>query len=417
VTSDGPVSARRRPEDLADYLVEVGGTLVSYGCPTYRLEEVVRTVAAVEGYRADAFAFPTGLFVSLLPSDAPHSAPLVRMRRVRIWGVDLERLTLVDEIFNDVAARKSTIEDARARLRALEERPPPYPPMLQWLAAAAVSGAAAIFVRGGLTDAWIAAGMGIVIAALGRALGRHASGRFLFDFVGAFAAAGMAWLATRFVPQASREVLVLAGVIALVPGMTFTTGLAELAQKNLVAGGARLMDAVMTFLSLVFGIALAIGLERFVPASPPHAPVARVALALPYQAAALVAAALAFAVLFSVPRRYVWAALASGATGYIATAEATRYLPGHVASFVASLAVCVVANALARSTRRPAQLFQLPGMMLLVPGSFGFLSLEDFLRGDFLGGASRGFQMILVASGLVIGVLLANVLLPAKKLL
>src|SRR6185295_5151392 len=178
----------------------------------------------------------------------------------------------------------------------------------------------------------------------------------------------------------------LSAVIALVPGMTLTTGLAELAQKNLVSGAARLMEAFVGFLSILFGIALAIGLEHVMGdqagALPP-----RQALSLPFQTFALVAASLGIAVIFGVPRRYLGAALGSGAIGYVATALGTCHLPGHVSAFAAALAVCLFSNGLARVTDRPAQLFQLPGMMLLVPGSFDFLSLEDFLRGDFLNGA------------------------------
>src|SRR5205085_1795522 len=111
-----------------------------------------------------------------------------------------------------------------------------------------------------------------------------------------------------------------------------------------------------------------------------------------------------FAVIFSVPPSYLWAALTSGAVGYVATALATRHLPGHVAAFLAALAVCVCANIFARATQRPAQLFQLPGMMLLVPGSFGFLSFEKFLTSDFTGGAEKGFEMLLIAGALVMGV-------------
>ena len=121
--------------------------------------------------------------------------------------------------------------------------------------------------------------------------------------------------------------------------------------------------------------------------------------------------------IFSVPRRYIGAAVASGAIGYIATALGTRYLPGHVAAFAAALAISVFANALARVTNRPAQLFQLPGMMLLVPGSFGFLSLGDFLQGDIQSGAAKGFQMVLIGGALVMGVLLSNLILPPRKLL
>jgi uncharacterized membrane protein YjjB (DUF3815 family) len=226
----------------------------------------------------------------------------------------------------------------------------------------------------------------------------------------------LAWAFGKVHPDLSREVVVLSGVIALVPGMTLTTGLAELAQKSLVAGAARLMEAFAAFLAILLGIALAVGLQARLGAPAPPSPLPQ-ALPLPFQAVALVAAALAFAVIFAMPRSHMGAAVASGAIGYLATAFGGRYVPAHASAFGAALAICLFSNGLARLTQRPAQLFQLPGMMLLVPGSFGFLSLENFLRGDFLNGAARGFEMLLMGGALVTGVLLANVVLPAKKLL
>jgi uncharacterized membrane protein YjjB (DUF3815 family) len=114
----------------------------------------------------------------------------------------------------------------------------------------------------------------------------------------------------------------------------------------------------------------------------------------------------------------LWGALASGATGYVVSVLGVRHvLPGHVTAFCAALAVCLLANALARATERPAQLFQLPGMMFLVPGSFGFSSLGDFLDDQLVAGARKGFTMALVTAALVIGVLVANVVFPPRKLL
>jgi uncharacterized membrane protein YjjB (DUF3815 family) len=114
----------------------------------------------------------------------------------------------------------------------------------------------------------------------------------------------------------------------------------------------------------------------------------------------------------------LWTTLASSATGWVVATVAVRYrLPGHVAAFCAALAVCVLANGLARATNRPAQLFQLPGMMLLVPGSFGFLSLGELLDEKTTLGMQRGFTMALVGAALVIGVLVANVVVPSRKLL
>jgi uncharacterized membrane protein YjjP (DUF1212 family) len=401
-------------EELADYLAEIGGTLVAYGCPSYRLEEVIASVGEVEGFAAHAFAFPTGLIVSLRASRA--TPPLLRMVRVKQWQTNLDRLVRVDTIFNAVAARKLSIREARKKLADIDDRPLPYPRVLEWLAVAAASAAVAVFLRGRLVEVEAAALAGLLVGFLAWALLKVPNARFLVEFFGGLVAASAAGVACRLHPGASREVIVLAGVIALIPGLTLTTALAEIARKNLVAGAGRLMEAVVGFTSILFGIALELGIEHVTKLSPPVAPV-RDGLPIGFQAVALVAASLAFAVLFSVPRIYVASAILSGAIGYVATAVGTRVLPGHIAAFLAALAVCSSSNVYARVTGRPAQLFQLPGLTLLVPGSFGFLSLEAFLNGDYLKGAAQGFQMILVAAALVSGILLSSVIVPPRKLL
>lgn len=417
---EGVPSARTRSrEELADYLLDIGATLASFGCPSYRLEDVIRLVADLEGFRAEPFALPTGLFLRIVPRErkAGEVVPEVhRMTRLSDWGVDLARLALVDEIFNDVAAKKSTIERARARIREVVAKPPVWSKTMVWAATTVSSGAAAVFFRGSAIDVLVAAIVGAVIGGARTMLSARHAQRLLNDFLGGLFAAGCAGLATRIWHQATPEVIVLAGAISLFPGMTFTTGLAEVAQKNLVSGGARLMESAVTLLLILFGVALVAGLQEVV-ALPPMPSLPHEALGLPWQAAALVASSLAFGVVFQMPRRFLWAALASGATGYAVTAIAVRHLPMHVAAFCAALAVCVLANGLARATSRPAQLFQLPGMMLLVPGSFGFLSLGDFLHGQIVEGAAKGFNMSLVGAALVIGVLVSNVVLPARKLL
>ncbi len=402
-------------EDVADYLLEVGSTLASCGCPSYRLEDTVRAIAELEGVHAEPFALPTGFFLSI-KADGSDAPPVVRMTRVEEGGMNLGRLVAVDRIFNDVADRKTSIDEARVRLRSLAKSEQPYPRFVRWAAITSCSGAAAVFFGGGLVEVVAAMLTGIAIYAFGSVVSRLPSGRFVVDFFGGFVAACAAALATKVRPTIAYEVVVLSGVITLIPGMKFTTGLAELTKKSLVSGGARLADAMVTFLSISFGIALAIGAQQVLHLSPPTA-TTREGLGLFAHAIALVVSSVAFGVLFAVPRTYIWGALVSGAVGYTATALATRMLSAHIAAFIAALAVCLLANGLARTTRRPAQLFQVPGMMLLVPGSFGFLSLGDFLSGDIQSGATKGFQMVLIGGALVMGVLLSNLILPSRKLL
>lgn len=415
-----PSARVRSREELADYLLDIGATLASYGCPSYRLEDVIRAVAEAEGYRAEPFALPTGLFLRVVPKAQGHEpVPEVhRMARLSDWGVDLERLVLVDAIFNDVVARACTIEQARVRIREVVKRKALWSPALVWAATTVSAGAAAVFFRGTLVDVLVAAVVGAVIGGSRVMLDRPAH-RLLSDFLGGLFAAVCAWLATQVWPSASPEVIVLAGAISLFPGMTFTTGLAEVAQKNLVSGGARLMESGVTLLLILFGVALVAGLQKLAGVTLPVGTIERSGLGLPYQALALIVSSLAFGILFQMPRRYMWAALVSGATGYTVTALSVRHLPEapHVAAFCAALAVCVLSNLLARISNRPAQLFQLPGMILLVPGSFGFVSLGELLAKKAEEGIQAGFTMALVGAALVIGVLVANVVMPPRKLL
>lgn len=406
---------RRTAEELGDYASEVGGLLLRYACPAYRVEALIRVVADLEGHDADAFALPTGLFVTITPREG-RRAPVHRMVRAREWRIDLERLLFVDAIFNEVAEGKRTIEAARAALEGLEQAPGGYATLTRWIAVAVTSASAAWLFGGLPLDGALAAVVGLVVHALGRLLGSHPQARFLHDFAGALAAALVTGLFGYALPLASRDAVLLGGMIVLFPGMTLTTGLAEVAHKNLVAGAARLMEALVTFLSMVFGIALAIATAKALELAAPDPPL-RVDFDLPRRAVAVLGTSLGLGIAFNVPRRLLWTALVSGATSYGVSLFAARYLPSHVGAFIAATTLCAVANLLARLTHRPAQLFHLPGMMLLVPGSLGFLGLGDFLRGTYTSGTEKLVSMLLVAGGLVMGVLVANVVVPPRKLL
>lgn len=413
---DAPSESKLAPSELAGYLCELGGALLAYGCPTQRLEGLLRAVARLEGHEVEAFALPTGLFVAL--SGPGLEAPLVRMVRVEDWGVNLDRLLWVDQILNDVAARRISLPEGRARLHDIEQRPAPYPRWVGFLAATLSTGSAAVFFRANLREMAVAALGGLLLTLVGLLSRKNRGLRFLENFLGGMLAGGLAWGATWLWPSLSREVLVLSVVILLVPGMTFTTGLAELTYRNLVSGTARLMDALIVLLSLLFGIALVVGLESRLGLTVPSLPEPHLPATFAVQALAMVVAALSFGVLLSLPVRFLPAAIGSAGIGwFVMVATSDRGLPGHMAAFGAALAVCLYANGCARFTQRPAQLFLLPGLILLVPGSFGFRSLEALLRGDVLGGAAQGFDMFLVAGALVIGILVANVLLPARKFL
>ncbi len=411
-----PPPKRAPREALTALLVRLGRLLLSYGCPTHRLEACLRLAAECHGYRAEVLGVPTGVWISL---DDGRGAPQVRLVRVDGWTVDLGRLAARDAVVNRVSDGQLTVAQAEAALDAIEAEPLRYGPIAHLAAGALASASAAAFFGGGVTTVAIALLLGLCAMGLGMQMGRHARTRLLTDFaIGALAGAG-AWLAATIDPTTLRRPLVLAGVIGAVPGLTLTSALAELAAKNLVSGTARLMEAGMTLLSLIFGLATVATLEAWVsggpparllgPPVPPH---------LAVVGASTVVAALGFAVLFRVPPRELLATLLSGVLAWGSAFAAARYfVPGPTAAFAGAVTVGLYANALARRTQQPAQLYVVPGIVMLVPGAFGFVALENLWSGDVGAGASGFFATVLTASALALGLLLASAALPARKVL
>jgi uncharacterized membrane protein YjjP (DUF1212 family) len=409
VSSSEPLSA----QVTLDYLVDLGSALMSAGCPTYRLEELLGAVAKLQGFEVDVFAVPTGLFVTLKVPDGTQHFSMVRVSE---WSTDLHLLGELDVVVNDVVNGLLSVPEARARIRELKAGPPQWSKVAQ-LAASTGAAAGSVISLGGTT--WsdsLMAGLGGGLLALVLQFSKQQAGvRVLQNFLGGLIAGLVALVATVLWPGQSRDALVLAIIIPLLPGMVLTTGLAELTYRNLVAGTSRLFHAGMTLLSLVFGIAAVVALEARVGLQP-GAAAPREQAGLLINLVALAMTSVSYGVLLGLSKKELRVAIASCAFVWASTWLA-RFFFVDLAIFGVAFALAAAANAYARITSRPAQLFLMPGMLLLVPGALGFRGLEALLRGDVSAGSAQLSNLLLVSGALVTGLLVANVVVPPQKVL
>ena len=56
-----------------------------------------------------------------------------------------------------------------------------------------------------------------------------------------------------------------------------------------------------------------------------------------------------------------------------------------------------------------------PGILLLVPGSIGYLSVSSLMQRNTVAGIDTAFTMVLTAVSLVAGLLIASILAPEPK--
>lgn len=401
----------RSPRNPAHaFLVELGRVMHSQGASSPDLERAIRRCARHLGVQGQFLSTPT----SLLLGFEEHDGQRTYLARVEPAEVDLGKLVELEKLIDRIAQGELDAPSARVELGALAEAPRRYRKRTTVLAFALASASAARFFEGGYADIATSGILGAAIGAMAIfSSSREALARVLEPASAALASA-LAVLIALLRPELQVGLVTVASVIILLPGLTFTVAIEELAQRHLVAGTARLFGAASTFLSLTLGVALGRILTRPWTAGEAEA-IAPTGLPTWSLALALLLAPLGFGVLFRArPRDLPWVALA-GWVAFFAARFGTEQLGPEVGAGFGAFAVGLYANALAIRGRYPAALAQVPGLLLLVPGSLGFRSLTSFMDRNPVVGLEAAFGTAMVATSLVGGLLLANAVLPARR--
>ncbi len=392
-----------------EFLLDLGVALHRFGTPAHRLESALGGVATRLGLEAHIFTTPTQLMVGFGPPSRQEPV----MLRVQPGEIDLGRLAALDALADAVVAGEVGIEDGLARVHAIQAAPARYRPWLVVLAFTLTSAAVARFFGGGGYEMLTAGVIGLAAGALSLGFSRTVGGSLVFELVAAFVAAVIAIGATQLGLPVSFQIATLAGLIILVPGLTLTVAMNELATRNLVAGTARSTSAAIVFLEVGFGVALGeqVMTRIFGPAPLVHG----AGLPLWTEPIALVVAAFSIAVLFQAhPRATPVIVLSCAAAFYGARLGAWLLGPALGAS-VGAFVVAAGSNLYARVARHPAMVPMVPGILLLVPGSLGFRSLSSLIDRDVITGIDTAFTMVLVSVSLVAGLLIANAAISPRR--
>ena len=387
------MNAPLRTPRLLDDAVSLATALHRAGAPAWRVEHGVQALGRFEEAELACFALPTGLQLG--------DGERVRLVASAGGEPDLDAQEALERAVRAPAPRASLHRTlaALARRPALTSRTT----LLAYVAAAIggallFDGGAPTVVAGALAGLWVG-GLVLLADRLGPTLSR---------ILPVAAAAGATALANAMshLLQADAEVSALMGLLVLLPGLSLTTGVAEVAAGHLSSGAARLTGAAVTLLLLGLGMAGGTGLV------PPAAPVA----VDPLPGAVGVGLWLTvwgLAVLFRARRTQVpW--LSAGVLVAWGLPLLLPSLAPTAVDFTTAAVLGGLGSLLARQLRQPSQVLTLPGILLLVPGARALGAVGALLRHD-LGGVERLADSLATSGALVAGLLLAGLALPPAR--
>lgn len=241
-----------------DFLREISGLLIECGCSSNRVELLSQKLGASWGFDVEALAIPTGVCISVRRG----STNLVELTRVRSWSVDLDRLARLNELVDSIYEHKTSITEAAVKLRSERQAKPPYGPLLTLIAGAGSCPILVYNFGGSRMETAVALPLGLgVVFLMKYVFTGDETRRHLGDFMGAAFVAAYACLAHALLPEVAETRLIVGGIVILVPGLIMVNAVHEVAQKNLVSGAAKLLEAFMITASLAFGVVFALGIR------------------------------------------------------------------------------------------------------------------------------------------------------------
>ena len=414
-TMDRPTTAGTEYAARIAFVVELAEHLHAYGTTTQRLELALVAVSQRLGLECEPWTNPTGMILSFSdPALPPGASDTTRVLRLPPGETDLARLSEADRIAESVLAGEIGLADGKAALDVLARPPGRRQRVLETLGFGIVAAAVAALLRLPWLDIATAGGTGLLLGALVQLARPRPRLREAEEAVAGLLAGFGAVLVAAHVGPLTQTTVIIASLIALLPGLTLTNALSEQASRHQVAGTARFSGAATSVLKLTVGTVLAVSLAQLAGIEPE----VRALRPQPdwVEWAGLLAAALSFAVLFrAAPRDYPVVMLAAAA-GYLISRYAGLAWGSPAGIFLSAFALTAAGNAYARWWNRPGALVRVPGIIMLVPGSASLRGLLTLVQQqDVAGGQVALLGVLNILAALVAGLLFGNLLVSARR--
>ncbi|MFI0238863.1 threonine/serine exporter family protein [Streptomyces sp. NPDC016845] len=406
---DGGADMQAYGARVADLAVRVGEALLSYGASAE--EAVAGVLVTAETYGLSYCEPGVTLGAVSLSAYAPGElTPLHATRHVRRHSTDYRSLGRLQALVGRVSSHALTLDEARAEAGRILDAPADTggrrwarwrAPVQTGLVAA---GGGPVFGGGPLTSvcSFVA---GVLGGLLSGWLGRNGVPAFYRYAVAAMPAAVMALAVSRFAPPSAVQAVVVAGVLGLLPTVTFVSAVQDALAGHYLTALGRLTDALLVFAAVVTGVVAVLGVGQLIGIGVPIVPSVRRSEHLGAPGAGAVVFAVAVAARARTPGRDWLPAALLGLAGFVVSVEF------EVLGFSSLVGTALVATAVggaghffARRRRESALPLVVPGIAPLLPGGALYAALGALASGRTTLGVAGMVNVAAVTLALAVGV-------------
>jgi uncharacterized membrane protein YjjP (DUF1212 family) len=398
-------------EQACQFMVLLATQAYRYGVSAFRVETYLKQLPAeTVGLQGEIFVAPPFINFDLWrPAETQQHHFVARLPNV---SYDLTKLAQIAELMDQFQAGQVSIVEAIARLKQISVLPARNKPPVVAAGYALCGAGIAVLLAAAWRDVVLAAILSLVVFAVVLQAGRSQWLAGRLNLLAAFVASLLAFTVAILIPGTNPLTVTLSAVIVLVPGLSLTMGISELAAKSVLSGLDRLIDGLLVTFALFIGSSIGASVVRALWTVPPPATAPSIPLGVTWVFAMVLMAGLAL--IFQVrPQDMSWVLLAGG------IAYGGQLLGSQLGTwqgpFFGALGLGIYAGLLTWKKHRPSSVVMLPGIMILVPGIAAYFGLNTLQTSGIFGALPAVWNVLVQIFAIIGGLFVAASIMPQKS--
>lgn len=236
---------------VIDVVLIAGRILLESGAETYRVEDTMNRMAASYGLE-DTYSFVTSTAIIFSLNNRTNT----RLIRIRERTTDLEKIALTNSLSRKISKNEISIDEAKTELIELHRSSLQYSFYTQFFAAMIACGFF-LFMFGGVAHDFIFAAIAGALAFITFVfVQKFIQIKFFSEFISAAVVITFAAICTKLGLALNQDIITIAGVMPLVPGILITNAIRDLLAGELLAGMSRGVEAALTAFAIGAGVAI-----------------------------------------------------------------------------------------------------------------------------------------------------------------
>ena len=390
-------------------LMHFGALMLRAGNAAFRVRQWMNELARAMGM--DALAVHIAIGGGMTATARRGGEHVTLASEIAPLGINASRLGLLERLARE-ARPGLTTEELTAKLKAIEAEPPFYSLAVTAAAVGAASGAFSFLNSGGPSEIVSAFIGGAVGQSLRSLLFRYRYNQYAVTTLCAAIASGVYVLVAHALARAGFPVSphaagFISSALFLVPGFPLIAGLLDLVQHQIVAGITRLTYALMVLIAAAFGLCL-VASAASLSTSPPPPQFDELSM-LGLRALASFAGGCGFAILYnSTPRTVITVGCLALAGNELRLAVHDAGMQLALATFLGALAVGLLASVVRPWLREPRIALTVPGIIIMVPGTYAFQTVVLLDEGNVLAALQAASLGAFVVGAMALGLAAAR---------